>query len=102
MVALAAVDEASDLLLGVVLVEHVRHSVLEQSCSVLVDLQAHIVADLGNDLLSVEFLVVKEIGVLLLDAHDHRLRVRGSVELARASECFCVLIFGVFTVPLDI
>lgn len=79
MVALAAVDEASDLLLGVVLVYHIRYSVLEQSCSVLVDLQAHIVADLGNDLLSVEFLVFKEVWVFLFDAHDHRLRVRSSI-----------------------
>lgn len=66
------------------------------------DLQAQVVVDLGDDFLSGEVLVGEEVRVFLFDAHDHRLRERSRVKLARTRKRLSILKFWVLFEPLNV
>jgi len=59
-------------------------------------------ADLGDNLCSGIVFVVEEVRVLLLNSHDHRLRVRSGVQIASTSKLLSVLELGIFLEPFDV
>ena len=102
MEALASVDEASDFFFGVVFVDHVSYRVLEDFSSILANLHAQVMANLGDDFSPGVIFVVKEVWILFFNSHNHRGRIRLRIQIASTSKRFSVLELGVLLVPFNV
>ena len=92
----AAVDQASDFIVGVAIILNFGTCILEDRVAILGNAKAHIVLEVGNKFRLVHLLVLKEVRLLLKNANHHSLRVALRMHHAHFLKLLSILVSLIF------
>ena len=81
--AVSTIGKSPDLISCESVIRHLRQCVLEDGLAILGLTEAHIIDEVGHELLLVNFLLLKVVRLFLLDTMDHHLCVRSGILHAR-------------------